>query len=92
MQVADEKSYEEVIGKLTAYTNKVFEACNTMYNAGKDCVDNTLQDPAAVTSNERLGSALNQVRDSVQTINAIIVALRRELEEIREAAAAASED
>ena len=92
MTVADEQSYEEVISKLRAYTNKVFESCNDMYCAGKDCVDNTENDPAAVKSNDNLCKALGQINDAVQTIDTIIAALEEELERIREAAAAAEYD
>lgn len=91
MVVADEQSYEEVISKLRAYTSKVFESCNDMYCAGRDCVDNTEGDPAAVRSNDNLGQALNQINEAVQTIDTIIAALQEELDRIREAAAKSGE-
>ena len=89
MQVADEQAYEEVINQLRAYTNKVFQASNDMYCAGRDCVDNTEGDPAAVKSNANLGSALGQIKESVQVIDTIIAAMQREMEEIRASASAA---
>ncbi len=90
MQVADEQSYQEVINALRSYTNSVSEASGKMYRAGSDCVDNTQNDPAAVTSNERLQGALSKINGAVQDIGGIIADLQEELEEIREAAAAAA--
>ncbi|MCR4792861.1 MAG: hypothetical protein K5871_08925 [Lachnospiraceae bacterium] len=90
MQGADEQSYEEVIEQLRAYTNKVFEAVNGMYTAGQDCVDNTDNDPAAERSNGNLRTALGKINDSLQSINEVIAALNREMEQIREKAARAN--
>lgn len=90
MQGADEQSYEEVISRLRAYTSNVFEAVNNMNTAGRDCVDNTDNDPAAERSYGNLQGALGQINESVQSINQIIAALNEELEQIREAAARAN--
>lgn len=89
MQVADEQSYEEVIARLKTYVSEVGNSTGAMYCAGTDCVDNTMSDPAAVASNEKLVTALDRIVAAVRDINQIIIELNQELEEIREAAAAA---
>ncbi|WP_024866376.1 hypothetical protein [Butyrivibrio sp. FCS014] len=90
MQVADEQSYEEVIHSLQSYIGEVARSAGDMRSAGTDCVDNTLNDPAAVKSNERLQSAISKIESAVADIRGVIKDLQDELEEIREAAEAAN--
>lgn len=92
MQVADEQSYEEVIHSLQAYIGNVAQSAGDMSSAGTDCVDNTMNDPAAVKSNERLQAALGKIESAVAEIRGIIKDLQEELEEIREAAQAANSE
>ncbi|MBE5826414.1 MAG: hypothetical protein K6C96_11075 [Butyrivibrio sp.] len=92
MQVSDEQSYEEVISSLQSYIGQVAQSTGDMRSAGADCVDNTLEDPAAVKSNEKLGKALSDIEAAVADIRGIIKDLQEELEEIREAAQAANSE
>ncbi|MCR4588333.1 MAG: hypothetical protein K5682_08005 [Lachnospiraceae bacterium] len=83
---ADEQSYEEVINKLKAFKSKASGLVTEMRTAGKDCVDNTDNDPAAVKSNDSLNTALSQITTSLEGIDQIVAALEQELQDIIEAA------
>ncbi len=87
---SDERSYEEVINQLRAYQSKISEAVTAMDSAGRACVENTDNDPAAETSYGHLRQALNQVQDSAAQISGVISALQRELEDIQNAASIAN--
>lgn len=89
-QYADEESYEEMIRALQNFMNQVSENCNIMESAGKDCVDNTDNDPAAVRGNERMGQCIGRIRATFTTVQSVISALQQELEDIRSAAAKAN--
>lgn len=91
MAYADEQSYEEMISVLQNYVSQVEEECGVMESAGTDCVDNTDNDPAAVTSNSKLQQCIGKIRGAAKSIQQIIAALQQELEDIRETAAKANQ-
>lgn len=92
MAYADEQSYEEMISELQRFSQAAEEQCSVMESAGRDCVDNTDNDPAAVKSDEKLQSCVSGIRNALSDISGIISALQQELEDIREAAAKAAYD
>ena len=92
MACADEQSYEEMICALQTYISQVEEQCGVMESAGNDCVDNTEGDPAAEKSNAKLQQCVGNIRSAIESIQAIVAALREELDEIREAAAKADQN
>ena len=89
-QVADPASYEEVINKLSAYSNKVFEQCANMMAASAACTENMGDDPAAAKSTEKLMKCIEQIRAGMAQINSTQAAMRQELEDIKAAAAKAN--
>lgn len=89
-QVADPASYQEVIGKLSAYSNKVFEQCANMMAAASACEQNMGDDPAAAKSTEKLMKCIEQIRSGMTQIHSIQAAMRKELEDIQIAAAPAN--
>ena len=90
MAYADEQSYEEMITALQNFMTQVSDNCDIMESAGKDCVDNTDNDPAAVKGNEKLGACIKRIRGTLGTVQTVIVGLQQELEDIRRAAARAN--
>ena len=90
MQLADEESYEVMIRALTNFMSQVSTHCQIMSDAGQDCIDNTEGDPAATRAAEKLEVCIGKIRGTFDQIESIISALQRELEAIREAAAASS--
>lgn len=90
MQVADEESYEEMIRTLQNFLSQVSTQCQVMSDAGTDCVDNTEGDPAAAKAAAKLQSCIGKIRGTFEEIQSVITALQQELEQIREAAAAAN--
>ena len=89
MAYADEQSYEEMINALQDFLSDLEEECTVMEGAGKDCVDNTDEDPAAVKSNARLQKCIGSIRENFETIQSIISALQKQIENIRTIAAKA---
>ena len=87
---ADESSYQETIAQLNQFKNRIMEGCRVLQTAGRDCVDNTDNDPAAVTSNEKLSECINKIQGTLPQIDSIIWALNEEMEAIKEAAARAN--
>lgn len=92
MAYADEQSYEEMISELQKFSSAAEEQCSVMESAGRDCVDNTDNDPAAVKSNEKLQGCVSGIRSALGDISSIVSALQQELEDIRVAAAKAAYD
>ncbi len=91
MAFADEQSYEEMIAALQNFVSELEEQCTVMETAGRDCVDNTVNDPAATKSSAKLGNIVGKIRETFDTINGIASALQEELEAIRIAAQKADE-
>ena len=89
MTYVDEESYQEMIRALQNFMAQTSEHCGVMESAGKDCVDNTDNDPAAVKGNEKLGACLQRIRGTFETVQGVIEALQRELEQVHAAAAKA---
>ncbi len=86
MANANTESYEEMCSALSQYCSVVSECCGTMSQAGNDCVDNTDEDPAAVSSNSKLQSCVGNIQSALEDIEAIISALQEEIQKIEEAA------
>ena len=89
MDFASEESYEEMISALQTFSTQAEEQCSVMESAGKDCVDNTQNDPAAEKADARLQKCVRDIRGALEDIQGIVEALQDELEAIREAAAKA---
>ena len=83
MGYADEQSYEEVISALTKFKKTVVEECGVMYRAGEDCVDNMDNDPAALGSCNRLADCIKGVQMNLELVDAVIEAMRQQIERIR---------
>ncbi len=92
MSYADEQSYEEMIQALQNFMNQVSENCSIMEQAGRDCVDNTDNDPAAARGNEKLGACIQRIRGTFGTVQSVISALQEEMEDIQKAASKAYAD
>ena len=86
MAFADEQSYEEMIQALQNFKQQTQEQCQIMTNAGRDCVENTDNDPAAEKSSAKLATCVSKIEEALETVDSVIAALQEELEAIREAA------
>ena len=89
MAYINEQSYEEMMNALRNFKNQVETQCGIMVSAGKDCMDNMEEDPAAIKSNEKLVKCVEKIRENYETIDKIIAALQDELERAKIAAAKA---
>lgn len=87
---ADAESYQEMINALNTSLNNFSRYCSVMAMAGRDCVDNTMQDPAAVASSAKLAACLQKIRGTFPQIQAIITALQQEIIDIETIAAQAN--
>ena len=86
MAYVNEQSYEEMMTALRNFKTQIETQCGIMESAGKDCMDNMEEDPAATKSNEKLTKCVAKIRENYETIDKIIAALQDELERAIEAA------
>ena len=89
MQGADTSSYEEAVSQLQTISGELSDDISVLQRAGEDCVDNTDNDPAAVSSKEKVDSCVQKLQAQLETIANVITALQEEIEAIQEAAAKA---
>ncbi len=90
MAFADEQAYEEMINALRNTKRQLEVHCGVLAQAGKDCVDNTDNDPAAERANARVGECVSKIQQNLETLDSLAAALSEELEDIRQAAARAN--
>ncbi len=90
MAFADEQSYEEMVEALQEFSASVEERCSDMEAAGTDCVDNTDNDPAAVTLDGKLKERVGNIREALEKVQTVINGLQEEIDRIRKAAAEAN--
>lgn len=85
MGFASEEAYEEMIQTLKNFKSQTTENCATISKAAEDCVDNTCGDPASVKSRKELGAVISKIAASLDTVDAVIDALQKQLDAIIEA-------
>lgn len=83
---ASEESYREVISEISSFIGKLDQSIGTLSSAADECVENTDEDPAAVSSNERLKKAIGKIEDQKPILQQVIQAMNEQIERIREAA------